>query len=85
LGEIAQGAPAGATPALKALESQAVNWRAACIIASVKHWNRVFDWAVVAALSLLIVAALVHAGGQLRAAGNGAQAQTGTQTQTVQR
>jgi hypothetical protein len=45
------------------------------VVERVKHWTRVIDWAVVTALSLLIVAALVHAGGQLRAAG--------TQTQTT--
>jgi hypothetical protein len=63
----------------KVLKFQAVDWRAACIIASVKHWTRIFDWAVVATLSLFIVAALIHAGGQLRAA------DTATQAQTVQR
>jgi len=80
LGEIAQGAPTGATRFPKPLKFQAVQfWRAACSIASVKYWTCVFDWAVVTALSLLIVAALVHAGGQLRAEG------MQTQVQTVQR
>jgi hypothetical protein len=63
----------------KVLKLEAVNWSAACIIDSMKHWNRVLDWAVVATLSLFIAAALIHAGGQLRAAG------TSTQAQTVQR
>jgi hypothetical protein len=38
-------------------------------IAAVKHWMRILDWAVITALSLLIVAALTHAVGQLSAAG----------------
>ena len=80
LGESAQDAAAHAGSASKVHKFQAVNWRAACITAGVKHWNRVLDWAVIGALSLLIVAALVHAGGQLRAAGVETQALTEQRT-----
>jgi hypothetical protein len=78
LGEIALGAPVRASRFLKVQKFQAVQfWRAACSIASVKYWTRVFNWAVVTALSLLIVTALVHAAGQLRApAGLQTQVQT---------
>jgi len=51
----------------------APNWQDACFIDSVKHCMRVIDLAVVTLLSLLIVAALVHAGGQVRAAGGETQ------------
>jgi hypothetical protein len=56
---------------LKDLKFQAVNWPDAHTIGGEKHRNRFLDLAVVAVLSLLIMAALVHAGGQLRAAETG--------------
>jgi hypothetical protein len=42
----------------------------------VKHWTRIFDLAVIVALSLLIVATLVHAAGLLPSLAAAGQAQT---------